>query len=73
MPKYPKTQLQLQISMDRLMFESFKLFLVVGAGRPSSLIPKSCHASPGALGEGADAQGRVVNEQGGKRKSRGMG
>lgn len=69
MPKYSTTQLQLQISMDRLMFESFKLFLVVGAGRGSSLVCVSCHAAPGALGEGADAQGQVVNEQRGKGKA----
>lgn len=41
MPKYPKTQLQLQISMDRLTFESFKLFLVVeqGDAHPLSMCP----------------------------------
>lgn len=69
MPKYPKTQVQLQISMDRLMLQSFKLFLVVGAGRHSSLVHVPCHAALGALGEGADAERQVVNEQGGKGKA----
>lgn len=69
MPKYPKTQLQLQLSMDRLMFESFKLFLAAGARRHSSLIPASCHVALGAVGGGADAQGQVANEQGGKGKA----
>lgn len=75
MPKYHETQLHVQTYIDRLVRESFSH---PGRRNRETLIPRPsslCSAvSPGECwGEGADAQGQVVNEQEGESKSRVVG